>query len=278
MKFTKMQGCGNDYIYVDCFAEQTPEEPESLARRISRRHYGVGSDGLILIGPSERADAFMYMFNADGTESAMCGNGVRCVAKYVYDHGLVPRERRAVRVETRAGVKEIAFRVENGKASELSVDLGHPLLTGPVPENITILGMPLRMIGVDVGNPHAVYFLEDNAALGAKSVSELDLERMGRAFETSERFPERVNSEFVDVVSRREIRFRVWERGSGETLACGTGTVATVYAGICAGKLDDEVLVHLPGGDLRVRHESASGHCFLIGDAVEVFSGEYPAD
>ncbi len=276
MKFTKMQGCGNDYIYIDCFAEAIPEEPSSLARRISDRHYGVGSDGLILIEPSSRADAFMHMFNADGSESAMCGNGIRCVAKYLYDHGLVPRGRRAVRVDTCSGVREITFRTGNGRATELTVDIGRPALTGVLPEDILILGMPLRFIGVDVGNPHAVYFLEDNAALGAKGVAELELTRLGGAFETCGRFPEGVNSEFVDIVSPREINFRVWERGSGETLACGTGTVAAVYAGICVGKLEHEVLVHLPGGDLGVRYEPASGHCFLSGGAAEVFSGEYP--
>ena len=276
MRFTKMQGCGNDYIYVDCFAETVPEEPSSLAKRISDRHYGVGSDGLILIEPSPRADAFMHMFNADGSEGAMCGNGVRCVAKYLYDHGLVPRGRRAVRVDTRSGVREITFRVEDGRAAELTVDMGRPALTGALPEDISILGMPLRFIGVDVGNPHAVYFLEDNAALDAKSVSELELARLGKALEMCGRFPEGVNAEFVNIVSPREINFRVWERGSGETLACGTGTVAAVYAGICAGKLENEVLVHLPGGDLGVRYEPASGHCFLSGGAVEVFSGEYP--
>ena len=275
MKFTKMQGCGNDYVYVDCFSERVAE-PSALSRHIADRHYGVGGDGLILIEPSERADAFMHMFNADGSEGAMCGNGVRCVAKYLYDHARVPVERRSVRVDTRAGVREISFRVEGGKAVDLTVDMGAPRLTSLLPEPIRVGGMALRFIGVDVGNPHAVCFLEDNAALGAKRVDELDLPRLGGAFETHPRFPDRVNSEFIDLVSAREVNFRVWERGSGETLACGTGAAAAVYAGIRAGKLEREVLVHLAGGDLTLRYEPEGGHIFLSGEAVEVFGGDYP--
>ena len=275
MKFTKMQGCGNDYIYVDCFSEQVAE-PSALARRIADRHYGVGGDGLILIEPSEHADAFMHMFNADGSEGAMCGNGVRCVAKYLYDHGYVPRERRSVRVDTRAGVREVFFRAEGGRAVELTVDMGAPRLTSLLPEPIAVCGLPLSFVGVDVGNPHAVYFLENNPALGAKRVGELDLNRLGRAFETHSRFPDRVNSEFIDVVNPREIHFRVWERGSGETLACGTGAAAAAYAGIHLGKLNREVLVHLAGGNLTLRYEPDGGHIFLTGEAVEVFSGDYP--
>lgn len=275
MKFTKMQGCGNDYVYVDCFAERVAE-PSELSRRIADRHYGVGGDGLILIEPSDRADAFMHMFNADGSEGAMCGNGVRCVAKYLYDHARVPIERRSVRVDTRAGVREIDFRVESGKAVELTVDMGAPRLTSSLPEPITVCDLPLSFVGVDVGNPHAVYFLEDNAPLGAKRVGELALDRLGRAFETHPRFPDRVNSEFVERISAREVNFRVWERGSGETLACGTGAAAAVYAGVRAGKLDGEVLVHLAGGDLTLRYEPEGGHIFLTGEAVEVFCGDYP--
>ena len=277
MRFTKMQGCGNDYVYVDCFAGRVAE-PSALARRIADRHFGVGGDGLILIEPSERADAFMHMFNADGSEGAMCGNGVRCVAKYLYDHALVPPERRSVRVDTRAGVREITFRAEGGKAAELTVDMGAPRLTSRLPEAITVAGLPLRYVGVDVGNPHAVCFLEDNPALGASSVSELALERLGRAFETHPRFPDRVNAEFIDVVSPREINFRVWERGSGETLACGTGAAAAVYAGIRAGRLAHEVLVHLAGGDLTLRFAPESARVYLTGEAVEVFTGDYPTE
>ncbi len=267
-----MQGCGNDYVYVDCFSE-TVTEPEKLARRIADRHFGVGGDGLILIEPSDKADAFMHMFNADGSEGLMCGNGVRCVAKYLYDHAHVPPERRRVRVDTRAGVREIALRAENGRAVELTVDMGTPVLTGGLSEPIELAGLSLRFTGVDIGNPHAVYFLEDNPALGTARVSELPLARLGPAFETAPCFPNGVNSEFVELVSPREINFRVWERGSGETLACGTGASAAVYAGIRAGKLQNEVLVHLLGGDLRVRY--ADGRCYLSGGAEEVFAGEY---
>ncbi len=270
-----MQGCGNDYVYIDCFSE-TVAEPAALARRISDRHYGVGGDGLILIEPSETADAFMRMFNADGSEGSMCGNGVRCVAKYLYDHGCVPAERRSVFVDTRAGVREITFRAEDGRAAELTVDMGKPSLTSELPEVLELWGMPLCFVGVDIGNPHAVFFLEDNAALGVRRAAELNLARFGPALETHPRFPERVNAEFIELLAPNEIHFRVWERGSGETLACGTGTAAAVYAGICAGKLENDVLVHLPGGDLRVRYAPEDGHCFLSGGAEEVFSGEYP--
>lgn len=276
MRFTKMQGCGNDYVYIDCFSE-TVADPAALARQISDRHYGVGGDGLILIEPSDRADAFMHMFNADGSEGLMCGNGVRCVAKYLYDHALVPPGRRSVRVDTRAGVREIAFRVICGKATELTVDMGVPALTSKLPEQIEVCERKLRFVGVDVGNPHAVYFLHSNPALGAGHITELDLERLGRSFECHPRFPERVNSEFVELLSPREIDFRVWERGSGETLACGTGAVAAVYAGVRLGKLEPDVLVHLSGGDLRVRFDEKSGRCFLTGDATEVFRGDYLA-
>ena len=270
-----MQGCGNDYVYIDCFSERVAA-PEALARRIADRHYGVGGDGLILIEPSASADAFMRMFNADGSEGRMCGNGVRCVAKYLYDHGRVPPSRRAVRVDTLAGTREIAFRVENGKAAELTVDMGTPALTGAAPERIGLLGMQLLFVGVDMGNPHAVFFLEDNAPLGAPRVSHLELPRIGEALAAHPRFPDGVNAEFAAVLAPDEIEFRVWERGSGETLACGTGAAAAVYAGVRAGKLANEALVHLLGGDLRVRFDPESGRVFLTGGAEEVFSGEYP--
>ncbi len=277
MKFTKMQGCGNDYVYIDCFSE-TVRHPAALARRISDRHYGVGGDGLILIEPSDRADAFMHMFNADGSEGDMCGNGIRCAAKYLYDHGHIPPDRRSAVIDTRAGLREIIFRAEHGKAAELTVDMGVPELTSRVPEAIEILGMSLRFIGVDMGNPHAVYFLENNLALGAAHIAELDLSRCSGRFEAHPRFPDRVNSEFVEILSPIEINLRVWERGSGETLACGTGAAAAVYAGIRAGKLARNVLVHLSGGDLRVLCDAESGRCFLTGDAAEVFCGTYDAD
>ncbi len=275
VKFTKMQGCGNDYVYVDCFSQQI-DDPPALARAIADRHYGVGGDGLILIEPAEGADAFMRLYNLDGSAAGMCGNGIRCTAKYIYDHGILPPERRTARIDTPAGVREIALTVEDGRVTAATVDMGIPKLTSELPERITVAGMALSFIGIDMGNPHAVYFLEDNPALGASDVSALPLAAWGADFETHPRFPDRVNSEFAAVRSRGEIDFRVWERGSGETLACGTGATAAVAAGILAGKLDDEVLVHLPGGDLRIRYDRAGGHAFMTGPAVEVFSGEYP--
>ncbi|MBR1672593.1 MAG: diaminopimelate epimerase [Fretibacterium sp.] len=274
MKFTKMQGCGNDYVYVDCFSE-TVADPSALARRIADRHYGVGGDGLILIEPSEGADAAMRMFNQDGSEGGMCGNGIRCVAKYIYDHGLIPSLRREALINTRSGPRRIELLVRDGKVQEATVDMGQPTLSSQLSEAIVVCGMDLSFTGVDVGNPHAVYFLEDNAALGAAHVEELALEELGSSFETHPRFPDRVNSEFIEIVSPAEVRFRVWERGSGETLACGTGATAAVFAGILMGKLEKDVLVHLPGGDLRIRYDSASGHCFMTGPAVEVFSGDF---
>lgn len=274
MKFTKMEGCGNDYVYVDCFREQV-KDPARLAQRISDRHFGVGGDGLILIEPSERADAYMHMFNADGSEGNMCGNGIRCVAKYIYDHGIIPPDRTETVIDTKSGLRNIALEIENGTVVRATVDMGMAALASELPEKILVKGMPLCFIGIDVGNPHAVYFIEDNPALGVSEVRDLDFLLYGEAFETHERFPDKVNSEFVRVISRGEIDFRVWERGSGETLACGTGATAAVAAGIEVGKLDDEVLVHLIGGDLRIRYDRKSGHLFMTGPAKEVFKGEY---
>lgn len=274
MRFSKMHGCGNDYIYINCFEETVPD-PNGLAREMSDRHFGVGSDGLILIVPTEGADAYMRMFNADGSEGDMCGNAIRCVAKYIYDHGIIPADRRTATINTHDGLKPITFEVENGKVRRVTVDMGIPRLTSELPEDIVVDGMPLKFIGVDTGSKHAVYFLEDNPAFGTQAVRELPLDRFGRAFETHPRFPDRVNSEFVRIHSRREIEFRVWERGSGETLACGTGATAAVFAGVLSGKLDHDVLVHLTGGDLRIRVDADSRRCFMTGPAVEVFTGEY---
>ena len=274
MRFTKMQGCGNDYVYVDCFRETVPD-PSALAWAVADRHFGVGGDGLILICPSDTADARMRMFNADGSEGAMCGNGIRCVAKYVYDHGIVPPERREAVIDTGDGPKTVSLDVEEGKAVRVTVDMGAPRLTSGLPEAIEVAGMALSFVGVDTGSRHAVYFLEDNAPLGP-AVAELPLSALGPAFENHPRFPDRVNSEFIALRSRGEIDFRVWERGSGETLACGTGATASVWAGVRLGKLDPDVLVHLRGGDLRIRYEEATGHCFMTGPAVEVFSGDWP--
>ena len=277
MKFTKMQGCGNDYVYVNCFSEKVAD-PSSLAVKIADRHYGVGGDGLILIEPSDKADAYMHMFNLDGSEGNMCGNGIRCVAKFIYDHGIIPSDRDETVIDTKSGLKKIKLYTDNGKMTHATVDMGIAKLTSELPEDITVHGMHLRFIGIDVGNPHAIYFLSDNPELNVSKVSDLDFLLYGHDFETHERFPEKVNSEFIRIISPTEIDFRVWERGSGETLACGTGATASVAAGCMAKKLqpDTEVTIHLIGGDLKIKYESATGRCFMTGPAVEVFSGDFP--
>ena len=277
MKFTKMQGCGNDYVYVNCFSEKVAD-PSSLAVKIADRHFGVGGDGLILIEPSDKADAYMHMFNLDGSEGNMCGNGIRCVAKFIYDHGIISSDRDEAVIDTKSGLKKIKLYTDNGKMTHATVDMGIAKLTSELPEDITVHGMHLRFIGIDVGNPHAIYFLSDNPELNVSKVSDLDFLLYGHDFETHERFPEKVNSEFIRIISPTEIDFRVWERGSGETLACGTGATASVAAGCMAGKLkaDTEVTVHLIGGDLKIKYESATGRCFMTGPAVEVFSGDFP--
>ena len=265
MDFTKMQGIGNDYVYVDCFKEQV-KEPGAVARFISDRRFGIGSDGLILICPSRIADCRMEMYNTDGSQGKMCGNGIRCVGKYVYDHGLVPSDRRSLTVETLAGVKELRLEVEEGKAVRLTVDMGKPSLTSEISESVTIEGKEWNFTGIDVGNPHAVYFVEDTDSL--------DLEKMGPHFEYHERFmPDRVNSEFIRVIDRNHIQMRVWERGSGETWACGTGAAASAMASILSGYTEDEVTVSLRGGDLKIRLDRESGHLFMTGPAAEVFHG-----
>lgn len=265
MDFTKMQGIGNDYVYVDCFKEQV-KEPGAVARFISDRRFGIGSDGLILICPSWIADCRMEMYNTDGSQGKMCGNGIRCVGKYVYDHGLVPSDRRSLTVETLAGVKELRLEVEEGKAVRLTVDMGKPSLTSEISESVTIEGKEWNFTGIDVGNPHAVYFVEDTDSL--------DLEKMGPHFEYHERFmPDRVNSEFIRVIDRNHIQMRVWERGSGETWACGTGAAASAMASILSGYTEDEVTVSLRGGDLKIRLDRESGHLFMTGPAAEVFHG-----
>ena len=265
MKFTKMHGIGNDYVYVDCFKEQV-KEPGAVARFISDRRFGIGSDGLILICPSRIADCRMEMYNTDGSQGKMCGNGIRCVGKYVYDHGLVPSDRRSLTVETLAGVKELRLEVEEGKAVRLTVDMGKPSLTSEISESVTIEGKEWNFTGIDVGNPHAVYFVEDTDSL--------DLEKMGPHFEYHERFmPDRVNSEFIRVIDRNHIQMRVWERGSGETWACGTGATASAMASILSGYTEDEVTVSLRGGDLKIRLDRESGHLFMTGLAAEVFHG-----
>lgn len=274
MKFTKMHGCGNDYVYVNLFEEKI-DDPAELSIKISDRHFGIGSDGLITIGPSDVADFRMRIYNADGSEAEMCGNGVRCVAKYVYDHNLT--DKTEISVETGAGIKILKLFVENGKVAQVTVDMGEPgLKPEEIPvvaegdrvinEPIEVCGKEWRMTCVSMGNPHAVVFVDD--------VENFDIEKYGPHFENHERFPKRTNTEFVHVVSPTEAYMRVWERGSAETWACGTGTCATVMACILNGKTENKVLVHLRGGDLTIEYDKKTNHIFMTGPATEVFNGE----
>lgn len=274
MKFTKMQGIGNDYVYVNCFKEKI-DDPAAVAVRVSDRHFGVGSDGLILILPSDTADFRMAMYNADGSEGAMCGNGIRCVAKYVYDYGLT--DKTVIQVETKSGVKELALTVEEGKVSQVRVNMGAPELSPAkipvvsqkdrvVDEPIQVDGADYRMTCISMGNPHAVVYLED--------VKGLDIEKVGPKFEKHPCFPDRVNTEFVRVLDRHTVEMRVWERGSGETLACGTGACAVAVASILNGYVEGEVTVKLLGGDLRISWEQENNLVYMTGPAAVVFDGE----
>ncbi len=274
MKFTKMHGCGNDYVYVNLF-EETVEDAPKLATVVSDRHFGIGSDGLITIGPSETADFRMRIYNADGSEAEMCGNGIRCVAKYVYDHKLT--DQTEISVETGAGIKRLDLYARDEKVEQVRVDMGEPILDpakipvlsgrNPVVADSIIVGnMEWRMTCVSMGNPHAVVFVKNTATF--------PIEQFGPLFEKHERFPKRTNTEFVQVISRSEISMRVWERGSNETWACGTGTCAAVMACILNGYTENKVLVHLRGGDLTIEYEPGTNHIFMTGPATEVFSGE----
>lgn len=274
MKFTKMQGCGNDYVYINCFKEKV-ENASELAVKLSNRNFGIGSDGLILICPSEVADVKMVMYNADGSQSQMCGNGVRCVGKYAYDYGIVQRD--VITVETLAGIKTLTLHTEQKKVRQVTVDMGAPVLEPKqipvVAEGDSVVAKPVEICGntyeitcVSMGNPHAITFVEDTRAV--------ELEKIGPVFEHHPMFPERTNTEFIQVLSDTEINMRVWERGSGETLACGTGACASVYACMLNGKTKNEVTVHLLGGDLQIRYEEESGHIFMTGPAAVVFDGE----
>ncbi|HJC80070.1 diaminopimelate epimerase [[Ruminococcus] torques] len=276
MKFTKMQGLGNDYVYVNCFKEKIDNPPE-LARRISDRHFGVGSDGLIMINPSDKADFEMEMYNADGSRGEMCGNGIRCVAKYVYDYGLTDKTH--ISVETLGGIKYLDLTVEEGKVKMVKVDMGKPELEPlkipvkasgdkAVDEPILVGGKEYRMTCVSMGNPHAVIFI-------GCDVREFPLEEIGPKFENHERFPNRVNTEFVRVIDRRTAEMRVWERGSGETLACGTGACAVAVACALNGFTEDEVTVRLLGGDLQIRWDREKDTVFMTGPAEVVFDGEW---
>jgi diaminopimelate epimerase len=275
MKFTKLHGCGNGYIYVNLFEEKL-ENPAEMSIKVSDHHFGIGSDGLITIGPSEIADFTMHIYNADGSEAEMCGNGVRCVGKYVYDHGLT--DKTEVAVETGAGIKYLTLNIEEGKVKTVRVDMGEPIFEPEqipvvaegemvIQEPITVGDKEWMMTCVSMGNPHAVVFVDE--------VKDFPLEKYGPLFENHERFPKRTNTEFVKVVSRTEAYMRVWERGSAETWACGTGTCATVVACILNGLTDRKVLVHLLGGDLVIEWDEETNHVFMTGPATEVFSGEY---
>ena len=261
MNFTKMHGCGNDYIVLNCM-EGTPDDLPGLARRLSHRCLGVGGDGIICVCPSRRADFQMRMFNADGSEGAMCGNGIRCFGKYVYDKGLTDKARLVI--ETLSGDRELSQTVTNGKVERVTVGMGVPLLQPPV--QLTVKEYTYTATPISVGNPHAVIEVNDPA--------ELDLQTIGPAVERHPRFPPRVNAEFIRVLNQSELEMRVWERGSGETLACGTGACASAAAMMAAGKLDREAVVHLAGGDLKIRWDEKSGQMFMTGPAVTVFDGK----
>jgi diaminopimelate epimerase len=277
MRFTKMHGAGNDYVYVDCFAQPVPAGLPELARRISDRRFGVGGDGLILIRPSERADARMQMLNADGSEAEMCGNGIRCVAKYVYDHGICRRDE--LRIETGAGVLAVQVETDGGSVRQVRVDMGPPILEpARIPTTLPgdpVADVPLEVAGrrlnvtcVSMGNPHCVIFVPaatDELVLG-----------LGPQIETGPHFPARVNVEFVEVIGAGEVRQRTWERGSGETWACGTGASAVCVAGVLTGRTDRRIVNHLRGGDLILEWSEADGRVYMTGPAEEVFCGEWP--
>jgi diaminopimelate epimerase len=276
MKFTKMHGIGNDYVYVSTFDQEAPADPAGLAVAISDRHFGVGSDGLILIGPSAVADARMRMFNADGSESEMCGNGVRCVAKYIHDHGIARKGR--VTIETGRGVLTLDLEVEGGRARRVRVDMGAPILRaadipttlpGDPPLNVplTVDGHRLEVTAVSMGNPHAVVYVDD--------VARFPVEALGPALEHHPAFPRRVNAHFVAVLGPGEVRMRTWERGSGITLACGTGACAVCVAGVLTGRTGPRLLAHLPGGDLTLDWPGDGHPVLMTGPATEVFSGDW---
>ena len=273
MEFTKMQGLGNDYVYVNCFKEKI-ENPSEMAVKVSDRHFGIGSDGLILIKPSEVADFEMEMYNADGSRGEMCGNGIRCVAKYVYDYGLT--DKTSISVETLGGIKYLDLTVEHGKVTLVKVDMGTPILKPElipiiakgetvIDELIMVGGKEYHMTGVSMGNPHDVVFMDD--------IKNLEIEKIGPLFENHERFPNRINTEFVNVIDRHTAQMRVWERGSGETLACGTGACAVAVACILNGLTENTVTVKLLGGDLRIEWDREKNTVYMTGPAEVSFDG-----
>lgn len=274
MKFTKMHGIGNDYVYVNCF-EESVKNPAEVSKFVSDRHFGIGSDGLILISPSAIADFRMNIYNADGSQAEMCGNGIRCVAKYVYDYGLT--DKTEISVETLAGIKYLRLQVENGKVASVEVNMGAPILEPkeiPVAvEESPVVNVPVEVKGkiyhmtcVSMGNPHTIIFMNN--------VKDLDIAAIGPYFENHTVFPKRTNTEFVEVLDRNTVNMRVWERGSDETLACGTGACATTVACILNDKTENEVTVHLLGGDLKIRWDREANQVYMTGPATVVFDGE----
>lgn len=274
MNFTKMHGCGNDYVYVDC-TNGMIENPGEISRKVSHRHFGIGSDGLILICSSDVADFRMAMYNADGSEGAMCGNGIRCVAKYVYDKGLT--DKKNLSIETKSGIKKLELTVEDGKVSLVKVNMGAPILKSKdipvavdmdkcIDADINVDGKVYKVTCVSMGNPHAVTFIDED-------VNKFPLDKIGPKFENHPMFPDRVNTEFVQVLNRHEVNMRVWERGSGETLACGTGTCATVVACVLNGLTEDEITVHLLGGDILVKYDRDNDTVWMTGPAAIAFEG-----
>lgn len=274
MKFTKMEGCGNDYVYVDCMKESL-NNPGEIARMVSDRHYGIGSDGLILIKPSQKADFFMEMYNSDGSQAQMCGNGIRCVGKYVYDNGLT--DKTDISIDTLAGIKYLKLNVSDGKTKSIKVNMGTPILKASmipvvsdndevISEDITVDGRNYKMTCISMGNPHAIVYVD--------SVDELDIEKIGPFFENHERFPERTNTEFVQVVDRNTLKMRVWERGAGETLACGTGACASLVATVLNGMCDEAAELILLGGTLEISWDRNENTVYMEGPAKTVFCGE----
>jgi len=299
MRFTKMQGCGNDYIYVDCFREPMPHDPAGLSRAISDRHFGVGSDGLILICPSDKADARMRMFNADGSEAEMCGNGIRCLAKFVYDRGHVRKP--TLTVETGRGVLTLDLEIAGGVVRQVRVDMGEPILDAAlVPTTLAgdstrgnavidaelpvgtewiltggndrrtaaLVRQGRRVTCVSMGNPHCITYVQE--------ITDAEVLGLGPQLENHQIFPRRTNVEFVRVNRPDDVTMRVWERGSGETLACGTGACAVAVAGVLTGRSARQVTVHLTGGDLQLDWSERDNHVYMTGPAVEVFFGDWP--